>query len=52
MNAILFNDSVVVRSSKSGNATYNNNTGVANYSDDSENIAILISQKMKIVLLI
>ncbi|MBF0813577.1 MULTISPECIES: two-component system activity regulator YycH [Staphylococcus] len=36
MNAILFNDSVVVRSSKSGNATYNNNTGVANYSDDSE----------------
>ncbi len=36
MNSILFNDSVVVRSTKSGTATYNNNTGVANYNDDSE----------------
>ncbi|PTI80337.1 hypothetical protein BU064_01720 [Staphylococcus succinus] len=36
MNSILFNDSVVVRSSKSGTTTYNNNTGVANYNDDSE----------------
>ncbi|MCD8871644.1 YycH family regulatory protein [Staphylococcus gallinarum] len=36
MNAILFNDSVVVRSSKSGTTTYNNNTGVANYNDETE----------------
>ncbi|MDC6327164.1 YycH family regulatory protein [Staphylococcus auricularis] len=36
MNAILFNDSVVVRSAKSGTTTYNNNTGVANYNDRSE----------------
>ncbi|WP_261697794.1 YycH family regulatory protein [Staphylococcus equorum] len=36
MNSILFNDSVVVRSTKSGTATYNNNTGVANYSEDNE----------------
>src|SRR5699024_12171376 len=27
MNSILFNDSVVVRSSRSGSVTYNNNTG-------------------------
>ena len=36
MNSILFNDSVVVRSTKSGTATYNNNTGVANYNDETE----------------
>ncbi|MBK3719867.1 Two-component system YycF/YycG regulatory protein YycH [Staphylococcus arlettae] len=36
MNAILFNDSLVVRSAKSGTTTYNNNTGVANYNDETE----------------
>ncbi len=36
MNSILFNDSVVVRSSRSGSVTYNNNTGVANYNDETE----------------
>lgn len=36
MNSILFNDSVVVRSSKSGTTTYNNNTGVANYNTKNE----------------
>lgn len=36
MNSILFNDSVVVRSSKNGNTTYNNNTGVATYNTKRE----------------
>lgn len=36
MNAILFDDSVIIRSSKSGSTTYNNNTGVANYNDESK----------------
>ncbi|MBO1198261.1 hypothetical protein J3T65_04220 [Staphylococcus simiae] len=36
MNAILFDDSTIVRSSKSGVTTYNNNTGVANYNDKDE----------------
>lgn len=36
MNSILFNDSVVVRSTKSGNTTYNNNTGVATYDSKNE----------------
>ncbi len=36
MNAILFDDSTIVRSSKSGVTTYNNNTGVANYNDKNE----------------
>ena len=34
MNAILFDDSVIIRSGKSGSTTYNNNTGVANYNDE------------------
>ncbi len=36
MNAILFDDSTIVRSSKRGVTTYNNNTGVANYNDKNE----------------
>lgn len=36
MNAILFDDSVIIRSGKSGSTTYNNNTGVANYNDESK----------------
>ncbi|AMG64400.1 MULTISPECIES: two-component system activity regulator YycH [Staphylococcus] len=36
MNAILFDDSVIVRSGRGGATTYNNNTGVANYNNDSE----------------
>ena len=36
LNTILFNDSLVVHSSKSGVTTYNNNTGVANYNDQKE----------------
>ncbi|BGE81064.1 YycH family regulatory protein [Staphylococcus petrasii] len=36
MNSILFDDSVIIRSGKSGATTYNNNTGVANYNDDSK----------------
>ena len=36
MNSILFDDSVIIRSGKSGSTTYNNNTGVANYNDDSK----------------
>ncbi|MHD0396279.1 YycH family regulatory protein [Staphylococcus simulans] len=36
MNSILFSDSVVVRSTKSGNTTYNNNTGVATYNSENE----------------
>ena len=36
MNSILFEDSTIVRSSQSGATTYNNNTGVANYDDNSE----------------
>ena len=40
MNAILFDDSTIVRSSKSGVTTYNNNTGVANYNDKMKNTII------------
>lgn len=36
MNSILFDDSVIVRSGRSGSTTYNNNTGVANYNNESE----------------
>lgn len=36
MNSILFDESVVVRSSNSGNTTYNNNTGVATYNDNNQ----------------
>ncbi|WP_460996980.1 two-component system activity regulator YycH, partial [Staphylococcus aureus] len=36
MNALQFDDSNIVRSSKSGVTTYNNNTGVANYNDKNE----------------
>ncbi len=36
MNSILFDDSVIIRSGKSGSTTYNNNTGVANYNDESK----------------
>lgn len=36
MNSILFDDSVIIRSGKSGATTYNNNTGVANYNDESK----------------
>lgn len=36
MNAIIFDDSTIVRSSRSGITTYNNNTGVANYNDQNE----------------
>ncbi len=36
MNSILFNDSVMVRSTKSGSTTYNNNTGVASYDSKNE----------------
>ena len=40
MNSILFDDSVIIRSGKSGSTTYNNNTGVANYNDDSKSTII------------
>ena len=39
MNSILFDDSVIIRSGKSGSTTYNN-TGVANYNDDSKSTII------------
>ena len=47
MNAILFDDSTIVRSSKSGVTTYNNNTGVANYNDKMKNTIIKTCPKMK-----
>lgn len=47
MNAILFDDSTIVRSSKSGVTTYNNNTGVANYNDKNEKYHYKTCPKMK-----
>ena len=45
MNSILFDDSVIIRSGKSGSTTYNN-TGVANYNDDSKSTIIKTYLKM------
>ncbi|MCS4485843.1 YycH family regulatory protein [Staphylococcus americanisciuri] len=36
LNAILFDDTPIVRTTKSGNTIYNNNTGVVNYDPDSK----------------
>ena len=46
MNSILFDDSVIIRSGKSGSTTYNNNTGVANYNDDSKKYHYKTYRKM------
>ena len=48
MNAILFDDSVIIRSGKSGSTTYNNNTGVANYNDESKKYHYKIYLKMNL----
>lgn len=36
LNAILFDDTPIVRTTKSGNTIYNNNTGVVNYDPDKK----------------
>ncbi len=36
LNSILFDDTPIVRTTNSGNTTYNNNTGVVNYNADKE----------------